>query len=55
MSASMYPDQGDFPRVDCLQLFAVADWKKPVPGAVDDVSMAVHQPDPIIRAQVIPQ
>ncbi len=53
MSAAVNSDQGDFARVDRLQFFAVADRKKPIPGAVDDVSMTIHHPDPVIRAQVV--
>ena len=55
VSAPVDPDQCDHIRIDGLQLLAVADRNEPVAGAVDDISMACHFPDPEIGAQVVLQ
>lgn len=48
-------DQRDHIRIDGLQFLAVADGNEPVAGAMNDISMAFHFPDPEIGAQVVLQ
>ena len=55
MHSAMNADEGDFGRVDGLQVFAVADGYQPVPGAMDDVGMTVYITNPLIGTQVIAQ
>lgn len=52
VTPSVDPDQGDFPGIDLLQGFAVADGDQPVAGAVNDIGMAFYTGDPFIGSQV---
>ncbi len=53
MPASMDADKSDPGRVERLQLFTVPNGYQPVFGAVDDIGMAIHFPDPTIGTEMI--
>lgn len=49
----MYTDQGNFMRIDFLQLFTLPDRDQPVFCTVNDIGMAIHFSDPFIRSQMV--
>lgn len=53
MHSAMNADQGDFGGIDGLQLLTLPDGNKKIPGAMDDIGMAVYITDPFIGTQVI--
>lgn len=55
MTAAMYAYQGDLMRVDPLQFFTVPDGDQPVAGAMQDIGMTIHFPDPLVRTEMVTQ
>ena len=55
MSAAMDADEGDHPRIDFLQGFAVPEGDKPVARTMNDISMAFYPGDPFVGTQMKPQ
>ncbi len=52
MPAAADPDQCDTGRIECLQFLTLADGYQPVAGAMQDIGMTIHLPDPLISAQL---
>ena len=48
MSSAMYTDQGDLTGIERLQFFTMPDRYKPIPGAMNNVSVTIDSTDPFI-------
>jgi len=55
MSAAMDADEGDPGGIELLEALAMPYGYEPVPGAVEDVSVAAYAGEPEVGAQVIPE